>query len=229
MTTTRAGGYSKEQYSGLNLALHVNDNQDTVARNRSLIKTALNLPSEPIWLNQTHSTRVIKAEKALGNDDADGCITTTPNCVCCVMTADCLPVFIADANGGAVGLFHAGWRGLADGILDKAVSKFNSPGKHLVAALGPAISQSSFEVGAEVKDLFTSKFLSAARFFTPSQHPHRFYADLYGLAKLNLKELGIKSVWQPESVCTYKDAAKFYSYRRDGQTGRMASFIWMTD
>ena len=183
----------------------------------------------PNWLNQVHSTKVVVADQINSRVDADGSYTTEPECICAVLTADCLPVFIADEAGQCVGVFHAGWRGLANGILENAVDsmKKNSQNR-LIAAIGPSISQMSFEVGTEVKEVFCSDNSGNKRFFKKSNNKGHFYSDLYGLAKQQLLDLGVRSVWVDESVCTYKDSQRFYSYRRNGQTGRMASLIWFS-
>ncbi len=228
LTTTRIGGVSKGVYAGLNLAEHVNDIADDVAQNRQILMHELNLISNPKWLNQTHSTNIVIADQADSIVDADGSYTMQPGCICAVLTADCLPVFLADSAGRCVGVFHAGWRGLANGILVNAVQSMANHSDHLLAAIGPAISQLSFEVGAEVKEIFVQSNSNNKKFFVDSTNKGHFYADLYGLAKKQLLDLGVKSVWLNESVCTFKDSGRFYSYRRDGQTGRMASLIWFT-
>lgn len=226
-TTTRRGGISTDIYQGLNLGSHVNDHNAHVEENRKRLQECLSLPSQPKWLNQIHGVNIVNADKVSELVDADGSYTTTPRCVCAVLTADCLPVFISDLKGSIVGVFHAGWRGLADGILNNAVKTIGVHSPDLVAALGPAISQSAFEVGVEVKQCFASKYTGTDDFFQPSKKHNHYYADLYGLAEAQLYQLGVKSVWRPKSVCTYKESDQFYSYRRDGQTGRMASLIWM--
>lgn len=228
ITTTRIGGVSRGAYSELNLADHVNDKQDSVDQNRELLVTNLHLPASPKWLKQVHGVDIVKAENLSGPVEADGSYTTVSNCACAVLTADCLPVFISDTKGTAVGVFHAGWRGLADGILSNAVKAMRKHADYLIAAVGPAIGHNAFEVGKEVKQIFESKHGRVSEFFIPAQRPGHFYADLYGLAESQLYQLGIQSVWLPRSVCTYSDKFRFFSYRRDGQTGRMASLIWIT-
>ncbi len=228
LTTTRIGGVSRSMYSGLNLGDHVNDNPDHVKQNRSLLAQQLNLAAEPKWLNQTHSTNIVAADQVDVPVDADGSYSMQPGTICAVLTADCLPVFICDTEARCVGVFHAGWRGLLNGILEQAVQAMQPVSNQLMAAIGPSISQPSFEVGAEVRDVFIERYNNVESFFVVSNNPDHFYADLYGLAKKQLIDLGIQSVWLPESVCTYKDSARFYSYRRDGQTGRMASLIWIS-
>jgi len=230
LTTTRQGGVSEGVYQGLNLANHVEDCDSAVNRNREILNKELNLNRQPKWLNQTHSTNIVIADQISETSivDADGTFTTNHNCICAVLTADCLPVFITDENGRSVGVFHAGWRGLANGILVNAVNIMKPHSGELIAAIGPAISQSSFEVGNEVRDVFLTGNQKTEECFIPSNNRGHFFADLYGLAKIQLLDMGVKSVWLPESVCTYKDYQHFYSYRRDGQTGRMASLIWIS-
>ena len=226
-TTTRPGGISTGAYQGLNLGDHVNDVKEHVDENRKRLQDRLSIPAQPKWLNQIHSVNIVDASKVSEPVDADGSYTTSPRCVCAVLTADCLPVFISDSKGTIVGVFHAGWRGLANGILRNAVKTMAMHSPELVAALGPAISQAAFEVGAEVKQNFESKYSGVAGFFQPAKKRNHYYADLYGLAEAQLYQLGVNSVWRPKSACTYNDSDQFYSYRRDGQTGRMASLIWI--
>ena len=228
VTTTRNGGNSSGVYRSFNLGDHVNDDQDTVDRNRRLLKNSLSLPACPKWLNQVHGVNVVNANNLSKVITADGSYTTTTACVCAVLTADCLPVFISDQKGSVVGVFHAGWRGLANGILKNAVEALQVHSNELIAALGPAISQNAFEVGIEVKQYFDSRYCGVSGFFVQGEKPDHFFADLYGLAQAQLYQYGVKSVWLPGEVCTYKDSDRFYSYRRDGQTGRMASLIWIT-
>lgn len=227
-TTTRIGGVSRGVYRGLNLGDHVNDEQAAVDQNRKLLSTYLKLPAPPKWLNQVHGVNITIANNLLETVDGDGSYTTNRKCVCAILTADCLPVFISDVKGRSVGVFHAGWRGLANGILSNAVSAMRFHSDELIAAIGPAISQQAFEVGREVKQIFESRYSCAAGFFLPSDRPGYYYADLYGLAKAQLIHLGLNSVWLPGPVCTFKDQRRFFSYRRDGQTGRMASLIWIS-
>ncbi len=228
LTTTRHGGISTGKYRGLNLGDHVDDEQAAVEYNRKRLKTDLNLPAEPKWLNQVHGVNIVNADDLSGVVDADGSYATKSNCVCAILTADCLPVFISNTQGTAVGLFHAGWRGLANGILSKAVTTMSAHSDCLIAAIGPAISHQSFEVGSDVKAIFNSRYSDVSDFFHRSKRRNHYYADLYGLAETQLYQQGVKSVWLPGSVCTYKDEKRFFSYRRDGQTGRMASLVWIS-
>ena len=228
ITTTRLGGISRGVYRGLNLGNHVNDEKAAVEHNRKLLRTRLNLVHEPKWLNQVHGVNIVNADELFDIAEADGSYTTKRQCICAILTADCLPVFLSDLKGSTVGLFHAGWRGLADGILRKAVNAMNRKPAELIAAVGPAISQDAFEVGLEVKQQFESSFNGTSAFFAAGNEANKYYADLYGLARTQLYQLGVTSVWLPHDVCTYNDSHRFYSFRRDGQTGRMASLIWMS-
>ena len=228
LTTTRLGGISRGVYRGLNLGDHVGDEQAAVDHNRDLIRTKLNLPSHPKWLNQVHGVNIVNADDLHEVADADGSYTTKSRCVCAILTADCLPVFISDEKGTTAGVFHAGWRGLANGILSNAVRAMQSNPGELIAAIGPAIGHQAFEVGNEVKQIFESRYSCVTDLFIRAEKHDHYYADLYGLAEAQLYQLGLKYVWLPGSVCTYNDAHRFFSYRRDGQTGRMASLIWLS-
>lgn len=227
LTTTRVGGISRGVYRGLNLGDHVNDDRSVVNHNRKLLRTELKLRQEPKWLCQVHGLNIVDAANLSSFVEADGSFTTQRHCVCVVLTADCLPVFISDIEGAMVGLFHAGWRGLANGILVKAVEAMGHRPGNLIAALGPAISRNAFEVGVDVKHRFETNFSGMSRYFTRASHHDKYFADLYGIAEAQLSQLGVGSVWLPGDVCTYADPQRFYSYRRDGQTGRMASLIWI--
>lgn len=221
--TTRRGGLSKPPYDSLNLGMHVGDDALTVAANRNLLNTVV--PSEPVWLEQVHGTDVILAERAGCAPRADACITRQANAVCTVMTADCLPVFLCDDAATVVGVAHAGWRGLADGVIEAAVRAMAVAPSSLMAWLGPAIGSQSFEVGAEVRETFLRHDLAAASAFTPVAN--KYLADIYLLARQRLQALGMRRIYGG-NFCTCRDADRFYSYRRDGQTGRMASLIWLS-
>ena len=228
LTTTRIGGVSRGVYRGLNLGDHVYDDKKAVDHNRAQLKKHLRLSGEPKWLKQVHGVDIVDAGNLSEAVEADGSYTTRRQCVCAILTADCLPVFISDLTGTKVGLFHAGWRGLADGILVHAVEAMGHRPGNLIAALGPAISQQAFEVGIEVRNRFEARFDGMSGYFARAGHTDKFFADLYGIARAQLYQLGIKSVWMPQYICTYHDADRFYSFRRDGQTGRMASLIWIS-
>lgn len=224
LSTTRRGGYSSGPWAGFNLADHVDDDPAAVAANRALLREAYQLPAEPRWLQQVHGTAVCLAGQA---DDscADAAFTRDAGVVCAVMTADCLPLLLCDRAGSAVAAVHAGWRGLLAGVIEQAVARFGAPPNDLLAWLGPAIGPNAFEVGDEVRDAFVAEDSAAASCFSANRGGH-WLADLYGLARLRLRRLGIESVYGGDQ-CTYSDGRRFFSYRRDGVTGRMASLIWL--
>lgn len=220
--TTREVGYSGGVLASNNMAQHVLED-DAVACNRALLRQRL--PGQPqiTWLNQTHSTRVIPLGQADIRKAQDGAVTSEWNQACCVMTADCLPVFLWTAAGDRVAAIHAGWRGLAAGILNQALARFAQTDQ-LYAGIGPAISQSHFEVGEDVRQAFLN-WPDAAACFMPGKRSGKFQCDLPGLATAQLTRLGVRHVYH-SGLCTFGNASQFYSYRRDGQTGRMANLIW---
>lgn len=223
LQTTRQGGSSAAPYNSLNLGDHVGDALLTVARNRMLLNTLL--PSEPVWLEQVHGTVVANADNANCRPQADACIARHLAAVCVVMTADCLPVLLCDTRGSVVGAAHAGWKGLAAGVIEATVRAMDVAPQDLMAWLGPAISQQAFEVGGEVRAMFVDADPQAASAFVPGQNG-KWYADIYALARLRLNGLGITSIHGGEH-CTYRESERFFSYRRDGATGRMGTFIWL--
>lgn len=220
----RQGGVSQGKYASLNLAAHVADDEAAVLENRRRLKTQCGLPAEPRWLSQVHGTNVALEPDSGLLTRADAAFTGNPDVVCAVLTADCLPVLITSADGGELAAAHAGWRGLNAGVIEATVSQFRvSPG-NLLVWLGPAISQTAFEVGDEVRAAFVANDAAAADCFVENQRG-RWQADLYALARQRLARVGIKQVFGG-SFCTYADPGRFYSYRRDGECGRMASFIY---
>jgi YfiH family protein len=221
--TTRLGGISSAPYDSLNLGDHVGDAPLAVARNRMLLNTLL--PSEPVWLEQVHGTRVANADMASCLPQADACIARHRDAVCVVMTADCLPVLLCDTQGSAVGAAHAGWKGLAAGVVESTVQAMEVAPQHLIAWLGPAISQQAFEVGEEVRAIFVDADPQAAAAFIPGLHG-KWLADLYALTRLRLNALGITQIYGG-GYCTHRERDRFFSYRRDGVTGRMGTFIWL--
>lgn len=223
-STTRTGGVSAGAYASLNLALHVADDPQAVAANRRCLRERLDLPAEPVWLTQVHGRGIVAADTAAPGAEGDGAVCRMPGHVCAVMTADCLPVLLCDRAGTVVAAAHAGWRGLAEGVIEATVAAMGLPGNSLLAWLGPAIGPQAFEVGDEVRAAFVAHNPAAAEAFEP--RAERWHADIYRLAHQRLAALGISEVFGG-GLCTYSDAARFYSYRRDGATGRMATVIWL--
>jgi YfiH family protein len=223
LQTTRFGGISSAPYDSLNLGDHVGDAPLSVARNRMLLNTLL--PSEPVWLEQVHGIIVANADNASCLPRVDACIARHRDAVCVVMTADCLPVLLCDQQGSVVGAAHAGWKGLAAGVIEATVQAMNVAPQNLMAWLGPAISQDVFEVGDEVRAIFVDADPQAAAAFTPGKHG-KWLADIYALARLRLNALGITQIYGGDH-CTYREREKFFSYRRDGVTGRMGTFVWI--
>ena len=223
LQTTRNGGTSAAPYASFNLGDHVGDVPLAVERNLMLLQPLL--PSEPVWLKQVHGTVVADAGNAACWPQADACITSHPGAVCVVMTADCLPVLLCDDQGSVVGAAHAGWRGLCDGVIEQTVRAMNVPPQNLMAWLGPAIGPQAFEVGEEVRTAFVAQQPEAAAAFVPGDK-NKWFADIYQLAGLRLGALGITRIYGG-GLCTYADQKRFFSYRRDGTTGRMGTFIWI--
>jgi YfiH family protein len=223
-STLRAGGFSQAPFAGCNLGAHVGDDPEAVAANRRLLRESLRLPAEPCWLNQVHGARAAPAETAAGAPvEADAAYACERGAVCVVMTADCLPVLFRDRAGTRVAAAHAGWRGLAGGVLEATANALG--GSELMAWLGPAIGPAAFEVGAEVRQAFLDKLGDCQAAFRPADASH-WLADLYLLARLTLARAGVTEVYGGDS-CTHADPARFFSHRRDGgRTGRMATLIW---
>jgi len=222
--TTRVGGRSQGEYSSFNLGLHVNDSAEDVAHNRQLLISALQLPAAPVYLNQVHGVDVVQADEG-SLPDADACWTEKNNEVLTIMTADCLPVLFASHCGRYVAGAHAGWRGLANGVLEATISKLPVKSSELHAWLGPAIGPTHFEVGAEVREQFVAITAGSSRHFSQVSSD-KYLADLYGLATDRLQDAGVRSI-SGGTYCTYSDEQLFYSHRRDkGKTGRMAALIW---
>lgn len=224
LQTTRVGGVSSGVYAGLNLGSHVGDDVAHVAENRSLLREYL--PSEPFWLNQVHGTDVVDAASAGTLATADASYASGAGKVCAVLTADCLPVLFCSEDGAVVAAAHAGWRGLAAGVLERTAAAMQVPGKRLLAWLGPAIGPAAFEVGEDVRSAFVDGDAPAARAFC-RQGNGKYLADIYHLARIRLAKAGIEGVFGGE-LCTVADPARFYSYRRDRVTGRQATLIWLS-
>ncbi|MDD3484451.1 peptidoglycan editing factor PgeF [Azovibrio restrictus] len=224
LQTTRLGGISLPPYDSLNLGAHVGDAPEAVAGNRASV--AASLPAQPCWLEQVHGTRVLDLdEEGTREWRADAAFSRQPGRVCAVMTADCLPVLFCDREARVVAAAHAGWRGLLEGVLENTVAAMGLPPAVLMAWLGPAIGPGAFEVGEEVRQAFTARDPAAAACFVPGV-PGRHLADLYGLARLRLEACGLPAI-HGGGYCTHGEAARFFSYRRDGRTGRMVSLIWL--
>jgi len=223
LITTRRGGVSQGPYASLNLGDHVGDEPETVRANRGLLRE--DLPSEPKWLRQVHGTRIASVDGALYSKEGDGAVSRVAGTVCAVLMADCLPVLLCDESATVVGIAHAGWRGLCAGIVEQAVAAMGAHPSSLLAYLGPAIGPASFEVGDEVREAFLRHQPSAAAAFA-SHGPKKWLCDLDQLARQRLQECGVSRV-HGGGMCTYLDADRFYSYRRDGVTGRMAALIWL--
>jgi len=224
VTTTRHGGISAGSYDSMNLALHVDDEQAVVIQNREILRETLQLPSEPAWLQQVHSTDVADLDQEHPTLCADGSTTTSRQKVCVVMTADCLPVLLTDRQGKRIMALHAGWRGLAQGILEKGVSLF-SAGDDVIAWLGPSIGPGKFEVGEEVVEQLMGGGQSECKWYTPSASQGKYMVDLYQAARARLLGSGVVEV-AGGGFCTFTDSRRFYSYRRQGECGRMATLVW---
>jgi hypothetical protein len=225
ISTTRELGYSHAPFHEFNLATHVNDDYDCVHQNRQLLIEQASLPEPPRWLTQTHSNIVIHSDNWFENIEGDACFSNQPNQVCVVMTADCLPLLICNNKGTEVAAVHAGWRGLANDIIANTLQQFSAPPKELLVWLGPAIGPKAFEVGQDVFDIFTQRDPQSTLAFESTNVDH-YLADIYLLAKQQLSKLGVTQIFGGDR-CTFQDSNSFFSYRRDGETGRMASMIWL--
>ena len=222
--TTRAGGVSRGPYASFNLASHVGDEESAVTENRRRLRNALQLPSEPSWLEQVHATSIATLPVPVPTT-ADAAVAFVPGQVCAVLVADCLPVIFASVAGDRVAIAHAGWRGLAAGVLEGTVGALACDPADLVAWLGPAIGPSAFEVGAEVREAFVTQDAASSADFRAGSSG-RFFADLPALARRRLHAAGVRALFGG-ALCTHADASRFYSYRRDGATGRMAALAWL--
>lgn len=229
VTTMRMGGVSEGAYASFNLATHVGDAAVAVKENRSRLRRALNLEREPVWLDQCHGTRVAR----LTTDgpgpqprQTDAAVSRRAGQVLAVLTADCLPVLLASSLDPVIAVAHAGWRGLADGVIENTLAAMSTEPAAVHAWLGPAIGPRSFEVGDEVMTRFTSAAAEASICFAPGGEG-KWFADLVGLARQRLVRCGVRHI-QSADMCTYTRDSQFFSYRRDGECGRMASLLWMT-
>ena len=223
--TTRLGGVSGGPYTSLNLATHVGDEPVAVAENRTRLRQTLQLPAEPVWLNQVHGTQVC-LDAAVGAT-ADASISRQPGDVCVVLTADCLPVLLCNRAGTVVAAAHAGWRGLAAGVVAETLEHMGEAPENLLAWLGPAIGPQAFEVGDDVRSAFLALRPDYAQAFV-AHDPGKWLMDIYAAARLQLAGFGVTQVFGG-GLCTYADDSRFYSYRRQHHTGRMASLIWISE
>lgn len=233
-STTRLGGVCGDVYRSMNLALHVGDQASQVIRNRNKLRSDLTLPSEPVWLNQIHSEYVDNVDLATEFDagaELDGTFSTRADTICAVMTADCLPLLLTNRAGDQVAAIHAGWRGMSKGIIENAVALFDCPASEIIAWAGPCIGPTKFEVGIEVRaqlggpDSAYSKVAGNIGQCNVGQG-NKVLADLYQLCGHRLAAIGVTN-YSHSNACTYLDEQLFFSYRRDGQCGRMASLIWI--
>ncbi len=220
-TTLRSGGVSQEPFNSLNLATHVGDNEHHVIENRLRLQQQLKLPQQPLWLQQTHSNISVCANNSHEGIEADAIYSLQANTVCAVLTADCLPIVLCDTQGTVVAAIHGGWRGLLSGIIENTVKQL--PKTTLMAWLAPAIGPQCFQVGAEVKAAFLAKSDIFEMAFTP-QADNKYLADIYQIARLILQQQGVDAIYGGD-YCTVSDT-RFFSYRREKQTGRMATLIW---
>lgn len=229
LVTSRAGGASLPPYASFNLGSHVGDDPAAVEANRARLHAAIG--AEPLWLDQVHGCAVAEADHAVGVPAADAAVARSARRACAVLTADCLPVLFCDDAGSVVAAAHAGWRGLASGVLEETVKAMNVDPGRILAWLGPAIGPDSFEVGPEVREAFVARHPMAGIAFRPAfpgtldETPRKWLADIYMLARIRLAAIGVERV-HGGGACTFKDSRRFFSYRRDGRTGRMASLIW---
>ena len=225
LATTRLGGVSLAPYASLNLGDHVGDRAEAVALNRGRLKEAARLPAEPLWLRQAHGADVADADRGTPAAAADAAVTREEGRVLAILTADCMPVLFAADGGAAVGAAHAGWRGLAAGVLEATVRALAVPPPRLLAWIGPCIGARRYEVGAEVRAALLADDPAAVEAFAAGSQG-RYFADLAQLARRRLEKLGVGAVHQA-SECTYSDANRYFSHRRDGRCGRQAALIWL--
>ncbi|MGK3127472.1 purine nucleoside phosphorylase YfiH [Candidatus Pantoea formicae] len=222
-STTRHGGVSVAPWDSLNLGAHVGDSESHVMQNRQRLTDDV-LPAMPQWLNQVHGQDVARLPANESVPNADAAITRELGVVCAVMTADCLPVLFCSDDGKEVAAAHAGWRGLCNGVLEKTLAQFHCPAHYIHAWLGPAIGPQAFEVGAEVRKAFMAHDAQADAAFRPVGD--KYFADIWQLARQRLDAAGVRSI-SGSPRCTYTESANFFSFRRDGITGRMATLIWL--
>lgn len=221
--SSRAGGVSQAPFDSFNLGDHVGDEPAAVAENRRRLEQAQGC--RPAWLSQVHGIEVVEADPSRVAT-ADASWSATPGIACAVLTADCLPALFCDRAGTRVAAAHAGWRGLAGGVLEATLDKLAVPAAEVLVWLGPAIGPQAFEVGPEVREAFMADQAEAAAAFVPSVNAGRYMADIYQLARIRLAARGVTAVYGG-GLCTFSDAERFYSYRRNPRTGRQASLVWL--
>lgn len=222
-----AGGQSLAPFANFNLGTHVGDQPAAVAQNRQYLQTQLQLRAEPFWLNQVHGNRVVVCGTTEPLPAADASVAVAPGQVCAILTADCLPILVCDLQTRRVAAIHAGWRSLSSGIIEATLATLDSDPEQLLVWLGPAIGPEAFEVGPEVRDQFIRAQTDAEQAFQPGQGD-RWLADLALLARQRLERLGVRQIYA-SNLCTVRQSERFFSFRREGQTGRMASLIWIRD
>jgi YfiH family protein len=220
--TTRAGGASVGPYAGFNLGLRTADDPAAVAANRAALRALV--PGEPVWLKQVHGSRVVDADAPPAAPEADAAVARNPGTVCAVLVADCVPVLLTDRAGSRVGIAHAGWRGLAGGVVENTLREMQRPPADLLAFLGPGIGPRAFEVGSDVRDAFVGVDPGAESAFV-AHRPGKWLADLFALARRRLARAGVSRVFGG-GLCTWSDPERFFSHRRNPVTGRMAAVIW---
>ena len=225
LITTRRGGVSTGAHASFNLGLRADDDPRAVAANRAALRE--HLPQDPVWLKQVHGARVVRADAVNDSPEADAAYTRRAETVCAVMVADCMPVLLCDTQASVVAIAHAGWRGLSAGVIENTIAAMGVKANDLLAFLGPAIGPAAFEVGADVRDAFLAADAAAAAAFTPHREG-KWLADLFLLGGQRLARAGVHRIYGG-GLCTFSDPARFYSYRRDRTTGRMAALIWLAD
>jgi YfiH family protein len=225
LITTRRGGVSTGAHASFNLGLRADDDPRAVAANRATLRERL--PQDPVWLKQVHGAHVVRADAVTGSPEADAAYTRRAATVCAVMVADCMPVMFCDTQASVVAIAHAGWRGLSSGVIENTIAAIGVNANDLLAFLGPAIGPTAFEVGADVRDAFLAADAAAAAAFT-CEREGKWLADLFLLGGQRLARAGVHRIYGG-GLCTFRDPARFYSYRRDRTTGRMAALIWLAD
>ena len=229
-SSTRAGGVSKGPFDSLNLGLNTGDQRIAVLENRALLMRALGLKVQPHWMNQVHGTTVVQAENCVPEPQSDACFASSPGQVCVVLTADCLPVLLCDRNGSCVAAAHAGWRGLANGIIASTCDALPAPRDQLIAWIGPGIGPQAYEVGPMVRESFSHQEQVCDECFVmrADSMSTKWMANLFHIARLQLIQAGVTEIYGGD-YCTFTDPARFFSHRRAAPTGRMATLIWLND